>query len=145
MQIQYETLCVSDFEALVGKLFSSIDLSDDDRIVFRETVFAIQSELKTRLSFTWHERQDFEIAFDYQFCRCLAGAIYSDRIYCAQYVSIVSDVLLSFANRWSWAFHTCHEDVNNPGLDRGEFVITQGKCVMSESMEFQWRKRLAAS
>ncbi len=142
-QMEYETLNQSSFDTLCSKLFANVEMTEEKRVNFRETIFAIQSELKRRLSQLWTEHADFEVAFDYSYCLCLAGAIYSDRIFCRKYVLIVSDVLSSFHGSSDWAYHTSHEDVSTPENDRGEFVVTGAKCVMTESMNAKWRMRLS--
>lgn len=62
--MEYETLNQSSFDTLCSKLFANVEMTEEMRVNFRETIFAIQSELKRRLSQLWTEHADFEVAFD---------------------------------------------------------------------------------
>jgi hypothetical protein len=142
MRIVFETLAQSNFDNLVSQLFLDVELKEAERVDFRESIFAIQAELRSRLSEVWTQSRDFEVAFDFHYCVCLSGAIYSDRIFCRDYVSIVAKVLSSFRDSRDWAFHTLHEDITDPDLDRGEFVITAERCFLTEAMNTRWRTQL---
>lgn len=106
--------------------------TEAEQEAFRKKLFAAQGAIEDALKEKWEAGQDFEVGWDFDYSYSLHGGIYSDRIFCPEYVTSVAMALCSVEDSDRWVYHTiCEIEVNPDGKTpaecieyRGEFYIT---------------------
>lgn len=140
------------FTAEYHKAFRKLDLATEaEKAAFREEVFTIQGAVLAALERKWKEEDDFAVGWDFDYCFHTCGGIYSDRIFCNDYVVAVRDALQSVDGPGRWTYHTVCEILVAPDAktageaieDRGEFFLRNGTCYINATrMKRDWRARL---
>lgn len=138
--VRFVVLDDAKFQAEYRRSFNRVELqSDAARRQFREELFALQDAILSALEQEWIKVDDFEVSMEGDYCLHCCGGIYSERIFCAEYVTKVASVLAAADPAAKWTYHTCCEIVVNPEGktaaemmdDRGEFFLRGGTCVIN--------------
>jgi hypothetical protein len=134
--------------------------SDADKERFRDTLFGVRGAVEEALAAKWQKvvykvglrpTGDFEVGWDFDYCFHTCGGIYSETVFCSDYVNTVADALASVDPKGEWVYHTVCEIVVNPEgktigevvQRRGEFFIRAGICYINGTMmKKEWRARL---
>jgi hypothetical protein len=150
--VQFIVLNEDDFKQEYRKAFQKQELNTEaEREQFRDEVFSVQGAVEEALTRKWKPTDDFAVAWDFNYCYHTCGGIYSEEIFCAEYVATVLDALRSVDPEGRWTYHTvCEITVNPAGKtpaesteDRGEFFVRGGACYINGStMKPAWRKRI---
>ena len=92
----------------------------------------------------WTEEEDWEVGYDWNPYKTIynCGGIYSQNIFCKQYVRTIMESIKLAKDPTNTFYHTVCEIVINPNgktigdmmEDWGEFYITEGKLYIHESM-----------
>ena len=118
---------------------------------FREEVFSVQGAIEEALKRKWKPADDFAVGWDFNYCYHTCGGIYSEDIFCDDYVAELRHALRSVDPEGRWTYHTvCEITVNPAGKtpaesteDRGEFFVRGDVCFINgSSMKPAWRRRL---
>jgi hypothetical protein len=141
------------FDAEYHKAFKKVRLRNEtEREKFRGTVFEIQGAIVEALKSKWTEKDDFEVGWDFDYYRYVCGGIYSEAIFCVEYVQTVVAALASVDRQGKWTYHTVCEILVNPAAkamgeaidDRSEFFVRGNTCYINTKMKAAHRKRLGA-
>jgi hypothetical protein len=153
--VRFVVLDDAGFQAEYRKAFDRVNLqSDVARGQFREDLFALRDSIVSALKQKWTERDDFEVSWDFDYCLHCCGGVYSERIFCPEYVMKVASVLAAADSTGKWTYHTCCEIIVNPHGktaaemidDRGECFLRGGICVINgSSMAQKHRARLGCT
>ncbi len=127
--------------------------TEEDKALFRDGIFAVQGAIEEALKSKW-DSDDFEVGWDFNYCYFTCGGIYSERIFCRQYVETIHEALQSIDPQGVWTYHTVCEisgdsgDVDHhPQVDcRGEFFVRGDICyVDGDRMELRWQAKLGCN
>lgn len=150
--MQYVVLSEDLFKQEYHKAFEKQELAGEvAKSRFRDEVFEVQGTVEEALLRQWKKPDDFEVGWDFDYCYHTCGGIYSDRIFCPEYVLSVAEAVRSVDPTGRWTYHTVCEIVVNPQgktaeemtEDRGEFFIRGDACYINgTTMKREWRSRL---
>lgn len=150
--MKYIVLENDDFTAEYHKAFQAQDLqSEPEKKRFRDELFGVQGAVEEALKENWQQPVDFEVGWDFNYCYHTCGGIYSDRIFCKDYVETISAALQSVDKNGLWTYHTACEIIVNPRAltigesmeVRGEFFVRGDRCYINGStMKPKWRAQL---
>jgi hypothetical protein len=150
--INFVVLSSDAFQSEHHKAFDKQDLKNEtDRERFRSQVFSVQGAIDEALKSRWKEDDDYAVAWDFNYCFHTCGGIYSDRVFCEDYVRTIREALRSVDPEGVWTYHTVCEIIVNPNgktagemtEDRGEFFVRSGVCYIDgATMKPEWRARL---
>jgi hypothetical protein len=150
--MKYAVLNERDFTAEYHKAFQKQSLETEaERERFRDEVFAVQGAIEKTLLTKWKKTDDFEVGWDFNYCYHTCGGIYSERIFCPDYLATIHRALQSVDANGLWTYHTACEIMVNPQgttaaemfEERGEFFVRGDTCYINESsMKPGWRARL---
>jgi hypothetical protein len=150
--MNYVVLEDEEFTAEYRKAFQKQNFETEaDKERFRDEVFTVQGAVEDDLKKKWEVGDDFEVGWDFNYCHHTCGGIYSDRIFCKDFVLAIRDALQSVDQDGRWTYHTvCEIEVNPEGKtaaesmeDRGEFFVRDGICYINgATMKREWRARL---
>jgi hypothetical protein len=135
--MRYVVLPDADFEKEYHKAFQKQKLeTETDKKQFRDAVFTVQGAVEDALKAKWEKADDFEVGWDADYCYHTCGGIYSDRVFCKDYVETIASALKSVDAEGRWTYHTVCEIIVNPDAktigesmeDRGEFFVRADAC-----------------
>src|SRR5262245_14517614 len=113
--VRYVTLDEEAFRQEYRKAFQRVDVRDkteEDR--FRHAVRSVQGAVEEALLKKWTATDDFQVGWDFSYCYHTCGGIYSERIFCADYIQTLVDTMRSIDGAGRWTYHTCCEIIVNP-------------------------------
>ena len=151
--LQYIVLDDQAFKDEYHKAFDRVELANDvAQEQFRELVFEIQGRIVEALKSLWTEGEDFQVGWDFNYCRHACGGICSESIFCKRYVEAIVTAIASVDQGADWTYHTVCEIVVNPAgataeeasEDRGEFFIRGNTCYIHRAMKRAHRQRLGS-
>ena len=150
--MKYVVLEIDAFTPEYHKAFQKLNLATETaKEEFRNEVFTVQGAVEEALQRKWKKVDDFEVGWDFDYCYHTCGGIYSNRVFCKDYVNTILDALRSVDILGRWTYHTVCEVIVNPNAktagerteDRGEFFIRDATCyINATTMKRQWRMRL---
>lgn len=116
-------------------------INEADMASFRDRFFNARGDIEKALSEKWDEEHDFAVEWDFDYYYSLAGGIYSERIYCIEYINTILNVLNTLPGNDPWVYHTvCEIEVNPNGKTmaesvdfRGEFYLFKETLLVFES------------
>lgn len=142
----------NDFSNEYYKAFQEQNLETEAaKQQFRDEVFTVQGAVEDALKAKWDKADDFEVGWDFNYCSHTCCGIYSERIFCKDYVETIGNVLRSVDAEGSWTYHTVCEITINPDAktsgesmeDRGELFVRGDTCyVIGSAMMAGWRARI---
>ncbi len=151
-QMKFEVLEEEDFKKEYHKAFQKEILeNEDEKERFRDEVFSVQGAVEESLQAKWNKVDDFEVGWNFDYCYHTCGGIYSDRIFCEDYVKTIGKALSSVDSKGRWTYHTVCEIIVNPDAktagesieDRGEFFVRGDTCYINGStMKPEWHTRM---
>jgi len=150
--MNYVVLEQSDFDIEYHKAFETLDLkTEPEKQRFRDVITEVQDAVEAALGKKWKKPDDFEVGWDFNYCYHACGGIYSERVFCQDYVTTVHAALQTVDKRRVWTYHTVCEITTNPNAPTigesieswGEFFIRGDTCYVNGSdMKPEWRTRL---
>lgn len=150
--MKYVILKDEDFTTEYHKAFQKQEMETEaDQTRFRDAVFSVQGAVEDALKSKWQKPDDFEVGWDFDYCYHTCGGIYSDKIFCKDYVETIGNALRSVDAEGRWTYHTVCEILVNPDAktieesleDRGEFFVRGDTCyIKGSTMKAEWRARL---
>lgn len=147
ISVQYAVLEKDHFILEYHKAFEKLNLqSEAQQKSFRDQVFAVQGAVEKALRRKWKPTNDFEVGWDFNDCYHTCGGIYSESIFCREYVETVANTLQSLDPEGRWTYHTaCEICVDGSVESRGEFFVRGGTCYIDgSSMTRAWRALLGS-
>ena len=150
--MKYAVLNDNDFTAEYRKAFQLQNLTTErEQKRFRDEVFSVQGAIEEALLKKWKKVDDFEVGWDFNYCYHTCGGIYSERIFCRDYVATIHQAFQAVDPNGLWTYHTACEIIVNPEgrtaaemiEERGEFFVRGDTCYINNaSMKSEWRARL---
>ncbi|NJL59020.1 MAG: hypothetical protein HC887_04570 [Desulfobacteraceae bacterium] len=150
MKIQYHILNEEDYRRKLGLcIVENNPVNEIERELIRIRIFEVRSVIENFLANKWVKNEDFEVGWDYtDYSFYRYGGIYSEKIFCTDYVQTIIAALDKIPDGNDWVYHTVCEIVVNPNGTtiaesteyRGEFFIHNRsvnilKDEMSKSIE----------
>ncbi len=155
MSIRYNILPSPQYGRELGKRNIKLsDATDTEKESLRAKIFTVQGAIDKALKQRWTEGEDFEVCWDFDYSHHACGGIYSERIFCKDYVATVIEVLENVPESEKWVYHTVCEILVNPKgktmgerrEDRGEFFIhDRAVFILADRMKKEHRLRLGSS
>lgn len=146
---RFAVLDHAEFQAAYDKAFVIREFSSDsEKEAFREKLFAVRETIVNALERMWDSPQDFETAWDFDYCCHLCGGIYSERIFCRDYVETLLAAMNGADPDGVWTYHAvCEIETDRlPAEDFGEMFFRGGVCVIDAStMTIDRRRRLGCT
>jgi hypothetical protein len=150
--MKYVVLEKNEFYDEYRKAFHQLTLeTEPDKQRFRDEITKVQDTVEAELKKKWQKPDDFEVGWDFDYCYHTCGGIYSERVFCKDYVMTVQAALQSVDKEGLWTYHTACEIVAFPNAPtvgeslelRGEFFIRGDTCYINGSqMKPEWRAKL---
>jgi hypothetical protein len=153
-RMRYVVLSPEEFKREYMQAFEEVTLaSEAEQKTFRDLVFSVQGEVLEALKAKWKENDDFQVGWDFNYCRHACGGIYSDAIFSRDYVETVAAALNRVDSQGVWTYHTVAEIIVNPEgktlgemtEDRGEFFIRGNTCFVPDTMARRHRLALGCN
>jgi hypothetical protein len=155
MNIRYTILPDPQYGRELGKRFINLGhATDTEKEALRVKIFTVQGAIDEALKRRWTEGKDFQVGWDLDYSYYASGGIYSERIFCKEYVATVIEALETVPEREKWVYHTVCEILVNPKGKtigecqerRGEFFIhDRAVFILSDKMKKEHRLRLGSS
>ena len=155
MNIRYNILPDPQYARELGKSIKKLgDATDTERESLRVKIFTVQGAIDKALKQRWKEGEDFQVGWDFDYSYFACGGIYSERIFCKEYVTTVVEALEAVPEREKWVYHTVSEILVNPKgktigecqEDRGEFFIhDRAVFILADRMKKEHRLKLGSS
>ncbi len=150
--MKYIVLDKDAFCAEYHKAFEKVNVqTEGEKDAFRKQVFSVQGAVEDALKQKWKVPDDFQVGWDFNYCYHTCGGVYSERIFCPDYIETIGSAIESVDPEGRWTYHTaCEIEVNPAGKtigecveNRGEFFIRGNACYINGSeMKRDWRARL---